>query len=1162
MDTFRIVTIGQSGRPMPQMDLAVSQGDLWWLRGTFKHGARSPGGVVPAPSRPRQTDRSRGRTDAASTVSATWRVKGATADEAIDRLDRFLTQSDSGRDHRYFEWRPDGASASAYLRILGPGSYTPNYEWVQFVGSSDGAAINVDVTWPVDPVSHGAPWDVSEEFEVPPFDPVGASNLAINPRAALDLRGGYIAGASLGTLTRDTTWPTNATSFRVAGTCSGLSQLPGLALMSTSMTMPVVVGADQSYSLDYKIVDRPGTATVLVTLLRGYTASGSVSVFGSTNTTISADNQTGTVAVEGLTIPAGVTHMGFYFYMGNTGATDTFDLKFTNLMFVPSATLPSGGFADGDSDTWGWEGQAHYSVSQELLEDKFAEWTVDLATGLAAVRGPHELVFENPGTSGFRARHTGRNTGPRVNDEVEVDYSISTTAQTYCTLSNNEDGNAYLAAGVDSGGTLRIWVQYAAGRAAVGSTAAVSPTVGSLHTLRFSREGVTCTATLFAQDGSTSLGAAVATLSGQDENAFQGGGDAGLLVEGTNLSVTRIHAWRRRPLTWRLSTSYTLPDTFVVPDLPGSIDGPSHLVDVAIQPLTQTDPFAFGLLAWTGRTDLENYVWNGDFEIDSVGWAAGGGGPDGSPVVAGVSTGTSVSRSVGGGAKFGRAQLVVIGNGVLGSQAGSFKMYRRFRQGQVYTAVAWASLVSAFLGTPTISSTAIFAGPALAPGTFYYKVAALNAAGESLPSVEEFETVFAGPVFIRITWAAIAGATGYRIYRSNTGAGNEDESQDVAAVTTFDDTGSGWVADTPLTVATATITTPTSQIALGYDSSDRTLLSVGTLTSTMLRYSVEWTPTADRDMASFALLENAIGEAVTAAIDGVCVFEGRIPPKNPEALYGRGAARPFGKLAARSDYRSARVGTWSTAGTDHLVSATLSGGGGTISLDYLVDPFLLLPPDDERDPVVEVYAHGTLTAALVLGARFRTSVAAVDVGAARQYAQPSGSAGRPITDATSTAIRTWRLGQLALDRDLAARGRLAIRIELVWTSASGSPTFDLGYLLLVPIDGVASSPTGKANDSAYPVIVPAAGTEPNIRVVKSNLTGLLLGATSGRGTSDSSMGGEPIELPSGGDALLLTYLTLGVPDDPTADAHADTDAAGVVVHASITPRHNLVPPAR
>lgn len=87
--------------------------------------------------------------------------------------------------------------------------------------------------------------------------------------------------------------------------------------------------------------------------------------------------------------------------------------------------------------------------------------------------------------------------------------------------------------------------------------------------------------------------------------------------------------------------------------------------------------------------------------------------------------------------------------------------------------------------TPTTSTT----GGTLAAATYYYKVAALNALGSTIGSNEVSKATTGSTSKNTITWGAITGATGYKIYRS-TSTGTEQFLATVGAVTTYDDTGS------------------------------------------------------------------------------------------------------------------------------------------------------------------------------------------------------------------------------------------------------------------------------------------------------------------------------------------------------------------------------------
>lgn len=79
----------------------------------------------------------------------------------------------------------------------------------------------------------------------------------------------------------------------------------------------------------------------------------------------------------------------------------------------------------------------------------------------------------------------------------------------------------------------------------------------------------------------------------------------------------------------------------------------------------------------------------------------------------------------------------------------------------------------AALATPVNSgfSTASTGG-SLVPGTYFYRVSATTAVGETLASTETSQVVGAGTSTntVTVNWGAVAGATGYRVYGRTTGA--------------------------------------------------------------------------------------------------------------------------------------------------------------------------------------------------------------------------------------------------------------------------------------------------------------------------------------------------------------------------------------------------------
>lgn len=106
---------------------------------------------------------------------------------------------------------------------------------------------------------------------------------------------------------------------------------------------------------------------------------------------------------------------------------------------------------------------------------------------------------------------------------------------------------------------------------------------------------------------------------------------------------------------------------------------------------------------------------------------------------------------------------------------------------QDFTAVLTGNVFAA-PPVATTSSTATTGGT-LVPVTYYYKIIAFNTLGQSLGSNEISQVVPAGTNTntVTVNWAAVTGATGYRVYRG-VAAGAESVFYTVGNVTTFVDT--------------------------------------------------------------------------------------------------------------------------------------------------------------------------------------------------------------------------------------------------------------------------------------------------------------------------------------------------------------------------------------
>lgn len=103
----------------------------------------------------------------------------------------------------------------------------------------------------------------------------------------------------------------------------------------------------------------------------------------------------------------------------------------------------------------------------------------------------------------------------------------------------------------------------------------------------------------------------------------------------------------------------------------------------------------------------------------------------------------------------------------------------------------------AFGGTPPTLKTATpsTTGGTLAAGTYFYRVTALGSTGETLGSNELSATTTGTTSSVALSWAAVTGATGYRVYRG-TAAGGESVFYAPGNVTSYTDTNASSTAGT------------------------------------------------------------------------------------------------------------------------------------------------------------------------------------------------------------------------------------------------------------------------------------------------------------------------------------------------------------------------------
>jgi hypothetical protein len=284
---------------------------------------------------------------------------------------------------------------------------------------------------------------------------------------------------------------------------------------------------------------------------------------------------------------------------------------------------------------------------------------------------------------------------------------------------------------------------------------------------------------------------------------------------------------------------------------------------------------------------------------------------------------------------------------------------------------------------------------------------------------------------------------------------------------------------------------------------------------------------------------------------------------------GKGAQPALGIIQSQSDDATDRF-TW-TAQADagarqgELLYVSGLAAGGSVSANWLIDPHLLNQDDYTMGEIaVEVWArmkiHNGLTApTAILSAAPESATTAAGVmtslyGAIR-YTEEYGSAGKPLVKpSASEQFRVVRLGTIRFPVDRANPLRWRLQLRVTWTAATAA-TIGCDYLILVPTNGRALSPSGKANDANYPKFI--ASSAETTKIIRADLSGLVAKPLAGPAQADHGLGGSLLELPSGNTDWLIKTSSL-VPDDPTSDTTGEVEGGGsgaqAKVHIAVTPR--------
>lgn len=276
--------------------------------------------------------------------------------------------------------------------------------------------------------------------------------------------------------------------------------------------------------------------------------------------------------------------------------------------------------------------------------------------------------------------------------------------------------------------------------------------------------------------------------------------------------------------------------------------------------------------------------------------------------------------------------------------------------------------------------------------------------------------------------------------------------------------------------------TTNTYIRLGYGPTPDVATSGNTALSTAWQQiSVTWTPTADRPYAHVAL-NIAAAAATTFQIDGVQVYEGTTAPTAGRHAEGWGAHAPIGYINAPQT-AIAPTGTptaWSTStDTQHrsgnkLTVNTTPNVAGNVYSEYFIDSSLLTGADSfaSGEYFFEVWASagvGNAGGAVRATASLRPESVGGVGNAGTRYSLEFGAAGKSIASIGVSDPRLVRLGTFSIPVDPANNPRWVLGVNWAYPATAGGVTLTFDHLVLLPVRRRAASPSGKANDSSYPL---------------------------------------------------------------------------------------------
>ena len=259
----------------------------------------------------------------------------------------------------------------------------------------------------------------------------------------------------------------------------------------------------------------------------------------------------------------------------------------------------------------------------------------------------------------------------------------------------------------------------------------------------------------------------------------------------------------------------------------------------------------------------------------------------------------------------------------------------------------------------------------------------------------------------------------------------------------------------------------------------------------------------------------------------------------------------FGLIQAETTATGMSPTTWTSTG-----HAEASGGNylaataapnGTATAKYNVSTAGI--KTDYVD--VEIWARVALAGSTLSSTKMTVSFSSGRGSAI--YTREWGIAGRPLIGSNNAnPFKLTRLGTVSLP----VKGvgpDWVMQVAAAWGTPSGTPAIGLDWIMLVPVDQRAVSPSGEPFDVAYPKFLePGSTGSPLTKRISTDLSGSV---AIGNGTlaGTPGLGGSLLELPPG-DVDMAVILSAGPADDNASSTPANKQQ-DVSLQGLITPRY-------